>query len=245
MTAKKLHLAIPFLIAILLIPTSEMSFAEKNNAIYDPVVTEYVKKVISQEGKNTEKKVIDGQKVSVTTTVKELQDNRYKIKSITRINGDKVSTEIFKITIDKYSFRLENKKQGINQVFINSTDVVSGQGYGSSSKSGAKTVLYDREYGTPHTLKLYDNYSACATLNQAVFQATIRPNTVDVTWEASPYYLHWCLVPHEFDHGEVKYGTVKVSLDGHSDRRGSHAFTNAQGGTTWYSVGTTFVYGGW
>ncbi len=242
MTGKTKY-TVPFLALTLLVPV--MVFAQNStDVIYDPVVTQYVEKIISQEGKSTEKKIIDGQKVSITTKTKELQDNKYKVKSVTHVNGEKISSEIFHITINNDTFRLENKKHGIDQTFFNSTNVISGQGSGSSSTSGARIGLHDREYGTP-TLTLDDNYSACSTLNQAVFQAPIRPNTVDVTWDASPYYLHWCFVPHEFDHGQIKYGTNKVSLEGHGDRRGSHVFTNYDVGTTWYDVRITFVYGDW
>ncbi len=93
-----------------------------------------------------------------------------------------------------------------------------------------------------------DNYSACGTFNQGVFSATVKPKVTDVNWEASSFYFHWCLLPYEWEDGYLKYGTVKHQLTSdpnHDDRRGSHAFTNTHGGTTWYSVSAMFFYDAW
>ena len=221
--------------------------AEKQ-AIYDPVMVKYIQDVIAELGTVTEEKVIDGQKVAITTKVKQVKDDVHKVKTITRIDNEKKSEQVFKITSNPDgTYNMINRNLDIDETFTDKLPegVVVGSGSGQSSPNGARINLYDKEYGTPHTLTLYDNYSACATLNQGVFQAPVRPNTVDVTWEASPFYLHWCFVPHEFDHGKIQYGTTVYNLDGHGDRRGSHAFTNHSAGTTWYSVEANFVYGTW
>ena len=222
------------------------AFAETTEPIYDPVVTQYIEELIAQPGKTTEERIIDEQNMSVATKVKQVTDDRYVVKSVTRINDEKVSSQIFRIiTNGDGTYELINHKLEMRETFTDVPQGAIGSGYGSSTPNNARIDLYDSDYGTPHTLTLYDNYSDCVNLNQAVFEAPVRPNTVDVTWEASPYYLHWCFIPHEFRHGSVQYGAETVYLDGHNDRRGSHAFTNFDVGTTWYSVEVDFEYGPW
>ena len=64
-------------------------------------------------------------------------------------------------------------------------------------------------------------------------------------YQSRPFYLHYCFWPHQFDEGEIQYGTQEYELDSQSDRRGFHAFTNGHGGTTYYSVSAYFEYGSW
>ncbi len=236
------------LIAAMILPFSMMdtaSAAKQSQAIYDLDMVNYIEELISSPGKNNEQKVIDGQTISVTTKTKQLSDTAYKVKTVTTIDGVVAISETFKIKIhDDSTYTLKNKNLEIDERFTDEASRVN-RGSGNSDTSGARIDLHDKEYGTPHTLTLNDNYSGCGVLNQAHFQAVIGPNTVDVNWEAHPIYAHWCFVPFLFDHGSVQYGTNTIQLDGQSDRRGSYAFTNYDVGTTWYSVEVDFVYGSW
>ena len=247
---KKIVYIIPLLATILLIPPG-ISNATAQQPIYDPVVYDYLEETISEIGKKIETRTVDNQTMSVTTIVEQgSNDSRYKVKMITSLNGEEVGREFFKI-INKTdgTYKLVNKKLGINEIFTNVPQGATGAGSGSSNLQGARIDLHDREYGTPHTVRLYDNHVACggnnAFLNYGEFEAIIRPSTVDVTWNAAPFYLHWCIVPHEFDNGKVRYDSTTIKMDSQSDRRGSHTFTNYDGGTTWYSVEVDFVYGSW
>ena len=211
-------------------------------------MVDYIEELISSPGKNTEQRVIDGQTISVTTKTKQLSDTAYKVRTATTIDGVVEISETFKIKIhDDGTYALKNKNLGIDERFTDEANRVK-RGSGNSDANGAVIHLYDREHGTPNTLKLYDNYSACGTFNQGVFSATVKPNVVDVNWESSAFYLHWCFVPHEWEDGYVQYGTTKhhlSSVPNHDDRRGSHAFTNYDAGTTWHSVTAVFFYGAW
>ncbi len=214
--------------------------------IYDPVMIQYMKELTADPGKTVAERPIANQTYSVTTIVREITDDKYAVKPTTRIDGEKISSEKFRITaIDNSTYKLVNNGLGIRQVFTDIPSEAAGAGSGSSTPSSARIDLYDREHGTPPTLTLHDIYSGCATLNHALFQAPIRPDTVDVTWEASPFYMHWCFIPHEFQQGEVRHVTETVFLNGHGDRRGNHAFDNPHGGTIWYSVEMDFEYGVW
>ena len=73
------------------------AFAETTEPIYDPVVTQYIEELIAQPGKTTEERIIDEQNMSVATKVKQVTDDRYVVKSVTRINDEKVSSQIFRI----------------------------------------------------------------------------------------------------------------------------------------------------
>ena len=75
--------------------------------------------------------------------------------------------------------------------------------------------------------------------------ANISVPAVDVTWQASPYYLDSCFSPHLFDHAKVTHGSQTYEFEGQTERRGSHAFTNTNGGNGWYSVSINFLYGSW
>ncbi len=236
------------LITAIIVPFSINSTLaeEQTNAIYDPVVVQYIENLISQPGKNTQEKIIDGETVTLITKTKQVTNDRYVVKTTTKIDGKKLMTETFRIvTNDDGTYKLINHNLGIRETFTDVSRGATGDGGGRSNPFGASINLYDREIGTPNTLRLHDNYSACATFNQGVFSATVKPNVIDVNWEGSPYYLHWCFVPHEFMHGDVQYGTDHYRLDGHADRRGFHAFINGHGGTTWYAVSVDFVYGRW
>lgn len=235
------------LIVAMILPFSGMNYAEaekSTNIIYDPSVVKYIKKVIAQTEKTVEEKTIDGQIIKVTTKVKQINDDTYKVRTIVKTDGVKTLSSGTKITvIDDSTYKIVNKKQGIKQIF---TDVSQGAtGSGHSDYSGANINLYDRETGTPNTLRLQDNYSGCTVVNQADFEAIIRPNTVDVNWKAHPFYAHWCFIPHQFESAEIQYGTDVYYINGQTERNGYHAFTNSHGGTTWYSVSANFVYGAW
>ena len=215
--------------------------------IYDSSMVNYIKKITNQTGTYTEQRTIGNQTISINATVSKINDTEYEIKKIVHINGEKINLETFRVfNISNGTYKLVNEKLGINQTFTDGTNFVMGAGSGSSSSSGASITLYDRERGTPNTLQLYDNYFGCAGGNYAVFQAFVKPNVVDVNWVANQIYWHWCFQLHELKHGYVQYGTTKYLLDPEPNQaqiRGSHAFTNSHGGTTWYSVTAKFFYG--
>lgn len=250
---KKIAYLIPLLAAVLLIPPGIRSATAQQPppAIYDPVVYDYLGELMSEIGQKTETKTVGNQTMSVTTIVAQgSNDSRYKVKMITSLNDEEVSRESFKvINVTAGTYKLVNKNLGINQMFTNVQPEVTGKASVGSNLYGARIDLYDREYGSPGTLGLYDNHAACGAhdhwLNYGEFEAFVRTSTVDVTWNAAPFYFHWCIVPHEFDNGKVKYGTTTITLDAQSERHGSHAFTNYDGGTSWYSVEVDFVYGSW
>ncbi len=233
------------LISVMILPFSVMDYASaQTQATYDPAVVDYIEKLISTTGKNTEQKIIDGKIIAVTTKTKQLSDTQYKIKTTTVIDDTLEASETFRITLnDDGTYALKNKKLDIDETFTDREEQRVKRGSGNSDIRGAAISLYDKDYGTPNTLKLHDGYSECSNLNQAVFDATVKPNVVDVNWEASPFYLHWCFVPHEWEDGYIQYGTTKHNLtsdSNHSDRHGSYAFTNFDGGNSWYSVTAKF-----
>ena len=244
----KIHSAIPFLVLVLLVPPG-MVFAQtdQKQAIYDLVVVEYIEEVIKELGTNTEAKVIDGQTIAVTTKVKQVGNYMYGVETITHIDGEKKFHQLFNITSSTNgTYNMVNSDLGINETFTDQRPLgVSGVGSGTSSLIGARIDLSDRKFTAPHIVKLHDEHSGCFPLNWAEFQAMIRPNIIDVTWDANPFYMHWCLVPHEFDHGKIQHGTDVYYLDGHGDRRSSHAFTNSYNEATWFSIKADFVYGSW
>lgn len=237
------------LIAMMILPFNAANIAEaekSTNTIYDPSVVKYIKKIISQTGKTIEEKTIDGQIIRVSTKVNQIDDDTYKVRTIVKTDDVKIFSSYTKITVnDDGTYKIVNKRQGIEQTFTDVSQGATGTGSGNSDLAGARISLFDRETGTPHTLKLHDNYSACSFVNHAVFDATIRPNTVDVTWNGTPFYAHWCFIPHQFDHGKVQYGTTVHYFDGQNVRNGYHTFTNFDVGTTLYSVSVSFVYGTW
>jgi hypothetical protein len=237
------------LIAAMILPFSMMdNVSAQSKATYDPTVVDYIEKLISTPGKNIDQKIIDGKTISVMTKTKQLSNTVYKVKTTTVIDGTTEASEKFRIILnDDGTYTLKNKKLGIDETFTDRGERVK-RGSGNSDYEGAAISLYDKEYGTPNTLKLYDSYSACATFNQAVFDATVKPSVIDVNWEASSFYLHWCFVPYEWEDGYIQYGTTKHYLSSdpnHDDRRGFHAFNNGSGGTTWYSMTAKFFYGAW
>ena len=246
MHTNKMQSAIPFSVLMLPVPPG-IVFAQtdQKQASYDPVVMEYVEEIIKESGTSTEARVIDGQTIAVTTKVKQVSQYTYGIETITHVDDEKKFRQSFNITSGTNgTYSMVNTDLGINETFTDQRPLgVFGVDSRDSSLSGARTYFHDREFGTPHTVKLYDGCSACARLDQAEFQATIRPNTLDVTWEASPFYLHLCLLPHSFDYGEIQYNTDVHYLDGHNNRHGSHAFTNSHSGTAWHSIEADFVYG--
>ena len=73
-------------------------------------------------------------------------------------------------------------------------------------------------------------------------------DTVDVTWEASPFYLHCCFYPCQWEHGYVQYDSQAHNLSSGSnqaDRCGSHLFTRTQGVHGTHSITSMFFYGDW
>ena len=234
-----------FLISAMVLPISSTNAIAEKQPVYDPVVVEYIEELIAQPGKNTDEREIDGQTVTVITNVKQLDDNKYSVKTKTKINGEQVTSQYFKIKVnDDGTYKLVNNNLGIKETFTDTPQGAVGAGSGNSTISSARIDLYDREYGTPQ-LSLYDDYFGCGNLKQAMFTATVRSNNVDVSWVGSAYYLHWCLVPHEFDHGKMQYSTNVILLNWQDDRKGNHAFTNTDVGTAYYSVEVDFVYGAW
>ncbi len=235
------------LIAAIILPLSiNDASAEEQTTIYDPVVVEYIENLISQPGKNIQEKTFDGETVSVVTKTRQISDQKYHVKTVTKIDGEKQSAENFRILVnDNDTYTLINHNLGIHETFTDVSTGAVGDGSGHSDINGARIDLHDREIGTPNNLSLYDRYSACFGSNYAVFSATVTPSVIDVNWHANWYYSYWCFVPHEFIHGDVQYGTNHYYLNGVDDARGFHAFSNIQGGTTWYDVDVDFVYGAW
>ena len=237
------------LIAMMILPFNDMSIAEAEkttNTIYDPNVVKYIKKVIAQTEKIVEEKTIDGQFIKATTKVKQLDDDTYKVRIIVKTDGVKTLSSGTKITvIDDSTYKIVNKKQGIKQTFTDVSQGATSTSTGHSDSTGANINLYDREYGTPNTLRLHDNYSGCGIINQADLKVNISSSVVDVNWKAHPFYAHWCFIPHQFESGEIQYGTDVYRIDGQTERNGYHVFTNTHSGTTWYSVSADFVYGAW
>ena len=232
-----------------IIPPGISNASTQQQPIYDPVVYDYLKETISEMGKKTETRTVDNQTMSVTTIVAQgSNDSRYKVKVITNMNGEEIGREFFKIVnMTDGTYNLVNKNLGIKEIFTNILQGVTGSGSGNSNFNGARIDLHDREYGTLN-IHLYDNYGDCANndlVNSGEMEVIVRPNTIDVTWNAAPFYLHWCIVPHQFDNGKAQYGSTTITFDSQSERRSSHAFTNYAVGTTWYSVEVNFVYCSW
>jgi len=236
-----------FLIAAMILPFSGMQSAEaiEPSMVYNPSMIEYIEKVISKESENTEERTVGDQTMIVTTDVKILNDNTYRVKHIVKLNGELKSKELFKIiSLEDGNYQLVNKKLGIDEIYT-LTETICALGWGTSNNSGASIRLYDGEAGTPNTVNLYDSYSACRTLNQAVMDVNVSVPTVDVTWEASPYYLDGCFSPHLFDHAIVTHGSQTYEFQEQTERQGSHAFTNTIGKYGWYSISINFLYGDW
>lgn len=238
------------LIAAMILPFSGMQFAAADtNEIYDPSMVEYLLMITQQNGNYIEEKTLDEDTYTVTKNIKQVGNHIYKVINEVAVNNEQITSDQFIIikTSDT-SLTLVNVQEGTQEKFTSETDDFSIYGTGNSNFNGAAIQLHDKEYGTPGTLYLYDNYNGCGGFNQAVMEATVRSNTIDVTWEASPFYNHYCIYPHEWEDGYVQYGTAKhylYSEPNHDDRRSSTTFTNTHGGTTWYSVTAYFSYGGW
>ena len=232
------------LIAAMILPFSGMQFATaEEQTTHDPKMVDYLTSTIQKIGKSVEEKTIDGKTYTVSKVVTQLDDNTYRITNKIFIDNVLQSSEVFQIIQNNDdSISLINKNLGIDETF---TKEISVLGSGYSSYSGAVIVLNDSEYGTPGTLYLYDNYNECYSINQGVMEATVRADTIDVTWEGSPAYLHYCFYPHQFEHGFVQYESEVYTLSTQEDRRSSHTFTNTQGGDATYEVDLMFFYGAW
>lgn len=236
------------LIAAMILPFSGMQFATaEEQTIADTKMVEYLTKTIQKTGKNIEEKTIEGKTYTVSKVVTQLEDNKYRVANKVFIDSVLQSSEVFQIIQnDDDTISLINKNLEINETFTKET--ITEQGAGYSSYSGAAIVLSDSEYGTPGTLYLYDNYNECYSINQGVMETTIRSDTIDVTWEGSPAYLHYCFYPHSWERGYVQYESQVydlVSDSDQSDRKSSHVFTNTQGGDATYEVDLMFFYGAW
>jgi len=226
----------------------QFATAEKQ-MISDPGMVEFIIDTIQKEGKTVTEKVIEGKTYTVTKIVTQTQDNKYRVINKLAIDGELQTKDRFKITkIDDGTFNLYSKKLGINETFTSEL-IPTTKGSGYSSYSGASMVLNDSETGTAGTVNLYDNYSGCATLNQAVFEGEVTTSVVDVTWEASPIYLHYCFWQHQWEHGFVEYENETHQLysePDQSDRRSSHAFSHSNGSSSaTYEVTVMFFYGAW
>ena len=206
----------------------------------------------SKVGESVQERTIDGVVYTVTKDVTQTSKNSYSVVNTVAIDGVEQSVEVFEITQNSDdTFTLSNSNIGLDKTF---TDVpVTTRGDGYSSYSGAAIVLSDTESGSANTLRLYDNYSACSSegeyiFNHAVMEGIVRVDTVDVTWESSLLYLHYCFYHHVWDHGYVQYGSQTYNLDtdpDHSDRRSSHTFDHTQGIYGTHSITTMFFYGDW
>ena len=236
------------LIAAMILPMSISNATAKTKTVtYDPDMFDYLSKVISNEGKLVEKKTLDGTDYKVVKKVTQVSDNKYKVVNSVFIDGEKQNKDVFKVIKNNDgTLRLVNNNLGIDETFTD--NALAAKGIGSSSYSGAVIWLSDDEWGSVNTLNLYDNYSACSTFNQAVMQGDVKTNVVDVTWEASPFYLHSCFYPHQWEHGSVTFESQTHDLDSdsnQSDRKSSHVFTNTLNTYDQYRVDIVFYYGGW
>ena len=237
------------LIAAMIIPITSNASAAQTTPTYDPDMVDYLTEIIQTDGILVEEKTLNDTAYKVVKNVTRITENMSDVTNKVFIDGEKQSDD--KFTIIKNSdmeFTLISKSLGIDETFTNN-DLY--RGIGSSSSSGAAIWLSDSEYGSVNTLNLYDNYNACTvfgqSFNEAVMQADVKTNVVDVTWEANPFYLHFCFSPHEWEHGNVNFEGQTHYLDSepdHSDRRSSHAFTNTLNTFDTYRVDTVFYYGG-
>jgi len=238
------------LIAAMILPFSGMQFAEaKTNNISDTSMVEFIIETIQNEGTTVTEKIIEGKTYTVTKIVTQIQDDKYRVINKLAIDGELQSKDRFKITEnDDGTYNLYSKKLGIDETFTRELPF-STLGSGYSSYTGASIVLNDSETGTASTVNLYDSFSACSTLNQGVMEGEVTPSVVDVTWEASPVYMHYCFWQHQWEHGYVEYENEThqlVSEPNHSDRRSSHAFSHSNGSSSaTYEVTAMFFYGEW
>lgn len=236
------------LIAAMILPFSMVDYAQAQKATYNPDMVSYLTEVMATDGTMIQEKTLDEKTYKVKKNVTLKNNGNYKVVNSVFIDGEKITKEVFVIKPNEDgTITLVNKGQDTSETF---TDVEgpTTRGIGYSSPSGAAIVLNDGETGTPYTVNLYDSFNACWNFNQAVMEADVKTSVVDVNWEASPFYLHSCFQPHQWEHGFVEFDGSTYQLDSgnnQSDRKSSHAFTNTIGGNAYYEVEAMFFYGAW
>lgn len=250
------------LIVAMVIPTTGMQTAafgasddKKQKVTDDPVMYDYLKDLM-QSGKYVkEKKTNDGKDAKSTNTVEKLGNKKYQVNAVFEYEGEIVNDQTLILTKNSDgSINMINEAQGFNvdfyksdkttlTGFLNSLLPEAFAGSGNSNGSGGNIFLYDVEYGTPGTLYLSDGYSGCYPLTQGEFEATVSSTVVDVTWQAHPFYWHWCVQPHQFDNGSADSEGSAYNF-GMSERTGFHSFSHS-GGTNYYSATVEFNYGSW
>lgn len=237
---------LPVMISVLAIVGSSDMFPQGEAEIkptYDPIVVEYVEGLISQPGRNVEELTVADETLSYTTVVEQVGDNNYIIRTVTEINGNRTGTDLFEVVANHDgTFELRNQHIGTRTFTDTISRDATTKGFGHSTFQGAEISLYDRGYGLPDELVLTDAYSGCGGNNQATFHASVRSDLVDASWVANPFYNHWCLVPHQFSHGSVQYGTETYDFEGQSERYGFRTFTNHQENADWHSLTVDFFY---
>lgn len=222
------------------------SAEEPNEIKYDPIVGNYLDTVLNAKGSIVKSNTIGDTEYVERITVKEISENKYKLKSTLMANGE-LENEENVIIIDNQdnTYQIINKKHGINETFT-TVEPISTEGSGSSDLGGARIDLYDSQYGYGPDLE--DEYGGCyfgqIPINYADVWVDIDADNgySYADWNIHNYYNHWCFITHYFDSAEIIHegGTYNITASGF----GEHTFSHSGGWST-YTVELDVIYGNW